>query len=57
MLWIPGPNEVLLIVGVWIILTFGSGLLGIVFLVRRWRAKRAKVVRDARGTRTGEGGS
>jgi hypothetical protein len=42
MLWIPGPNEVLIIVIVWLGLTFGSGLLGIVVLVRRWRAKRTE---------------
>jgi magnesium chelatase family protein len=43
MLWIPGPHEVLLIVVVWAVLTFGSGLaVGLVVLVRRLRGRRAR---------------
>ena len=42
MLWIPGPNEILLIVIVWAVVTLGPGLMGIVFLLRRWRRRRAE---------------
>ncbi len=41
MLWIPGPNEILMIVIVWVLLTLGPGLFGIVYLIRRWRRKKA----------------
>jgi len=41
MLWIPGPNEILIIVLVWVALTLGPGLLGVVYLFRRWRRRKA----------------
>ena len=54
MLWIPGPNEILLIVVVWVAVTFGPGLLGIVFLIRRWSRKKAGG-RRGRSDESGEG--
>jgi len=41
MLWIPGSHEILLIVIVWVVVTLGPGLMGIVFLLRRWRQRKA----------------